>query len=159
MKRHPCPSGRRGGARVLAILGMLGTLTQATGCCTLIGLGVGAVVDHSKPSGEVPREEWAALPPDARVDLRSPDGTATRGRVVEVNAIRTDSAVVAVRTDSCVTRVPATQVASISRPGTSNGKIVGCFVGFMVDCLAVAVMAQALENTCFLCGEWGKTHP
>ena len=42
--------------RTIAIIAMVALVTQA-GCCTVIGLGVGAATDHAKPHGNILPEE------------------------------------------------------------------------------------------------------
>jgi hypothetical protein len=144
--------------RMLTLVGVT-ALLGSSGCCTLIGLGVGAAVDQSKPSGEVPREEWAALPPDARIDIREVDGCTTQGRFVGMELVRPDSATVAVRTRSGETTVPEERIASISRPRPNQGKFGGLIVGFALDCVITVVAVQAIENLAWSSGSWSYTAP
>ncbi len=159
MKTRKIPTIKRETARVLTLVTLAALLTQVMGCCTLIGLGVGAAIDRAKPSGFVAREQWSALPLDAHVEVLERNGSEVAGRFIGMESIRPDSAIVTVRTDSIDTSMPASRIASICRCGSSDGKIVGLFAGFVVDCVVTVAVIHALEdeNWVFGSGSWGKT--
>lgn len=56
----------------------VGALIQSTGCCSLVGLGVGAMVDSGTPNGPIPPERWEALAQGTEVDLVLRDGPPFR---------------------------------------------------------------------------------
>ena len=122
MSAHRIRTIVAGNRRVFMLAFLLWILTESTGCCTLIGLGVGAAADHAKPSGPVPPGDWTALPPNVRVEIQEANGRQVQGRFVGMEMGSQDSAIVAVRTKILRTRIPASQIAGISRCARMTGR-------------------------------------
>ena len=117
-------SARWGAAPLLSVIGL-----AATGC-TLIGFGIGAVVDASKKPVVVPGKQAAAIEKGASVRIELKDGRHIKGKYLGLvpaegsgpegpNAILVDSG------SGSAPPIPVADVAElrVSRKGSGSGPV------------------------------------
>lgn len=130
---------------VAPVLGLI-LMLQAGGCASVVGLGVGALTDRSRPHGEIPRPDWASLAPGTDVDVVLTDGFRVRGRTVDLVDAGSDSAAWRIRTGAEIQDIPVREIRKLTRPGAHRGALVGLSIGLVVDVAAVLLMAVVVSQ-------------
>ena len=126
----------RGAALLLSAIGL-----TATGC-TLIGLGIGAIVDAKKKPVVVPGDQVAAIEKGAPVRIELKDGRRIQGRFLGLvpaegsgpegpNAILVDTG------SGSAPPIPVTDVAQLRISQKAHGKWIGAGVGAALDALVI----------------------
>ena len=66
-----------------------GVLIQTSGCCTLVGYGIGSMVDAGKVKKPLPQERWGSISQGTDMDVRLREGPPF-GRVSWSSTATTD---------------------------------------------------------------------
>ena len=97
------------------------------GCCSLIGLGIGAIVDNHSAHGPLPPRQWDRLEPGRLMEVTRVDGTKER---------------VTVGADSMPGSIPIDEIAALSIPSSRKGRAIGMAVGMVIDITAAVIVSQ-----------------
>lgn len=139
-------------ARVLAV-GLLAAFTLPfSGCCTLIGLGVGAAADNAKAWEPIPPQGWSDLRPGTKVEVVRKDADLVRGVYEGTSGAVASGPVIMVRTESGAAYIPVAEIRTINSKPDGNGAAVGALVGLGLDCVAAALIVQAMSEMTLMTG-------
>jgi hypothetical protein len=112
---------------LVAVLLILAFFLPSGGCCSLIGVSVGAVVDARRPHGPVPSTQWDRLEPGRRVEITRQDGS----RTFECPG-----------PDSTLRSVPREEINGVSIPVQHPGMAFGYLIGMMLDATVLIIVAS-----------------
>ena len=130
----------RGATLLLSAIGL-----TATGC-TLIGLGIGAIVDSGKKPVVVPGDQVAAIEKGASLRIELKDGRRIEGKFLGLvpaegsgsdgpNAILVDTG------HGAAPPIPVIEVAQLRRAQKHHGKWIGAGVGAALDVLVIYTLS------------------
>jgi hypothetical protein len=127
----------RWAARVGVLALVIACAIQLSGCCTLIGLGVGAATDYGKPHGKIPPAQWSKVPQGTDVDVVLVDGFRVGGDFVRVSHSGSDTAAVVLEDDRGSQSVPVSEIRKINYGHGHRGKVNGAVLGLVLDALLI----------------------
>ena len=130
-------------ARMAKVGLMLTVAFPFSGCCTLIGLGVGSAADNARPHGTIAPEKWTSLRPGTEIVVMRDDAAPLRGTYEGSSNPSADGAVLWIRSDSTVVNMKASEISSITAEGSGSNAATGALIGLGLDCLTIVAMSQA----------------
>jgi hypothetical protein len=132
--------------RVVGALVVVCALTSTLGGCTVTGMGIGAIVDHSKKQEITPRDsELKQISEGERIKVTLTDRTKLQGEFL--NYSQPDSSLIIKSRDEPkgtgeftqtiiqgeVLRVPLKFIHTVEFGMTNSGKTIGALAGALVD--------------------------
>lgn len=113
--------------------------------CSLVGLGIGAITDSSRPDPEskvINREDYETIKPAKKISIHLKDNTSKVGRFEEITdeylILRTGG----LKPRGKIERIGLDEILSVEIKQTS-GKLSGFITGLAIDVLLIFIILSA----------------